>query len=164
VNGALAAATKAGQVAATGTDRGLVLSVQADQAMFSTAANPTRVLASRLGGLASEADGRGLKALSLELYVARAEALRRLGDVEAALREADRALARAEALGLKVSMAKAHYVRAAVHRGKDPSTARREYAAALRLLEEVKRDEGNENVLKRADLAKLYEECVNSSR
>ncbi len=62
-------------------------------------------------------------------------------------------LARAEALGLKVPLAKAHYLKASVLRAKGDPAARREYAAALRLLEEVKRDGGNENVLKRADLA-----------
>jgi hypothetical protein len=97
--------------------------------------------------------------------VARADVLRRLGDGEAALREADRTLARAEPLGLKVSIAEAHFIKAAVLRAKNNSVAaRREYSAALSLLEEVRRDEGNENLLKRADLAAVHAECVKGSQ
>ena len=41
-------------------------------------------------------------------------------------------------------------------RTKGNPDARREYAAALRLFEEIRGDAGNENVVKRADLAPLF--------
>ena len=87
----------------------------------------------------------------------RAATLIRLGDLSNGLREAERALARAESFGLKVPQAKAHYLKASVAGAKgDLTTARRDYTMALRLLEEVRRDDGNESVLKRADLKSMY--------
>jgi tetratricopeptide (TPR) repeat protein len=164
LKGASELARKAGQVAVNATDRTLLLSNQVQQAIVANAIQPTRALATRLGELAQEADTKGLKSLSVECVVARAEGLRRLGDNDAALREADRALSRAEGLGLKVPIAKAHFVKAAVLRAKNDPAARREYAAVVRVLEEVRRDTGNENVLKRADLAPIHAESVQGSK
>jgi eukaryotic-like serine/threonine-protein kinase len=152
------------QAAQSAPDRTLALLAQAETAMVASATQATRPLAVRLGELAQEADTRGLKSLSVECLVERTDAVRRLGDGDAALREADRALARAESLGLKVSAAKAHVVKAAVLRSKGDAGARREYAAALRLLEEIRADSGNDNVLKRADLASMHAEAVQFSK
>ena len=149
--------TQAAQSASLGS---LMLLAQADVAIIASALQPTRALATRLADLAQEADTRGLKALSVDCLVQRANTLIRLGDSANGLREAERALGRAEALGLKVSQAKAHYLKASVLRGQSDPGARRDYAAALRLLEEVKGDGGNENVLKRADLAAMHAEAV----
>ena len=151
-------------MAANASDRSLVLFAQAAQAMIASAAQPTKPLISRLADLAQEADAKGLKSLSLELQVARADALLRLGDRDAAFRDADRALARAEALGSKVSAAKSHFVKASALRAKADSSARREFSLVVRLFEEVKGDEGNGNVLKRADVAPIYEESVKGSK
>ena len=65
---------------------------------------------------------------------------------------------------MKVPLAKAHYLKASVLRANGDPAARRDYAAALRLLEEVKGDGGNENVLKRADLAAMHAECLRWSQ
>jgi tetratricopeptide (TPR) repeat protein len=164
LKGAADLARKAAQSAGSATDRTLLLSNQVQQAIFANAIQPTRALVARLGELAQEADTTGLKSLSVECLVARAEGLRKLGDADAALGEADRALSRAEGLGLKVPIAKAHFVKAAVLRAKNDPAARREYAAVVRVLEEVRRDTGNENVLKRADLAPIHAESVQGSK
>jgi serine/threonine protein kinase len=145
-------------------DASLKLAAQADLAVIESAEQPTRALATKLGEIAQEADSRGLRSLSVESSVQRAATLIRLGDGVGGLAEAERALARAEALGLKVALAKAYYLRASVLRAKGDASARRDYTSALRLLEEVKGDTGNENVLKRADLATMYAECVKGSQ
>jgi hypothetical protein len=155
---------QASQAAQGASDRTLALLAQAETAMQAGATQPTRPLAVRLGELAQEADMRGLKSLSVECLVERTDVLRKLGDADAALREAVRALARAESLGLKVPSAKAHFVKAAVLRGKGDPAARSEYAATLRALEEIKADNGNENVLKRADLASMHAEALQFSK
>ena len=80
------------------------------------------------------------------------------------MKEAERALAKAEELGLKVPLAKAHYLKAPVLRAKGDPAARRDYASALRLLEEIKADDGNQNVLKRADLAAMHAESSRWSK
>ena len=146
------------------SDRGLVLLTQANLSIIASTLQPTPAAAARLASLAQEADSRGLKSLSVECLVRRAETLRELGDQTNALREAERALARSEALGLKVPLARVHYLKASVLRAKGDPAARREYAAAVRVFEEVKRDSGNENVFKRADLATMYAEAVKAAQ
>ena len=76
-----------------------------------------------------------------------------------ARQEADRSLAKAEELSLRVPLAKAHYVRATSLRAAGDADARREYAAALRLLER-KREDGSQSVLMRADLKSMHVDCV----
>ena len=148
------------QAAHSASDRSLTLLAQANVVIIASAVQPTRGLAARLAELAQEADSLGLKSLSVECSVQGAATLIRLGDSANGLREAERALARAEALGLKVPLAKAHFLKASVLRASGDPAARRDYGAALRLLEEVKGDGGNENVLKRADLAAMHAEAV----
>jgi tetratricopeptide (TPR) repeat protein len=145
-------------------DASLKLAAQADLAVIDSAARPTRALAAKLGEIAQEADTRGLRSLSVEAAVQRAATLVRLGDGPGGLAEGERALARAEALGLKVPLAKAYYVRASVLQAKGDASARRDYGNALRLLEEVKTDTGNEHVLERADLKTMHEECLKGSQ
>lgn len=164
IKGASELTKQAAQIAQGASDRSLTLLAQADLAMIASAVGPTKALATKLGDLAQEADTRGLKSLSVECSVQRADTLIRLGDSANGLRETERALAKAEALGLRVPLAKAHYLKASVLRAKGDPAARRDYAAALRLLEEVKNDGGNENVLKRADLAAMHAESVKWSR
>jgi hypothetical protein len=101
--------------------------------------------------------------LSVECSVRRAETLLALGDRTEALREADRAIGRADVLGLKVLLARAHYVKASVLRANADPSARREFTLAVRAFEDVKRDSGNERVLERADLAKVYGDAVKAS-
>jgi serine/threonine protein kinase/tetratricopeptide (TPR) repeat protein len=162
--GASERARQAEQAASRGSDRTIALLARADQSIIASSIEPARAVATRLGQLAQEADASGLKSLSIECRVARADALHALADHDEALREADRAIARADALGLKVPLAKAHYVKASALRAKgDTVAARREYVATVRLLEEVRNDDGNENVLKRADLAGMHAEAVKHS-
>jgi hypothetical protein len=63
-------------------------------------------------------------------------------------------------LGLKVPLAKAHYVKASVLRATGDPGARREFILAVRAFEDVKRDGGNERVLERADLSRVYTQAV----
>jgi tetratricopeptide (TPR) repeat protein len=151
------------QAVQSASDRSLSLQVQADMAILASTVQPTKALATRLGELAQEADARGLKSLSVECSIHRGETLRALRDDADALREAERAISRAEELGLKVSLAKAHYLKASVLRTRNDPAARKDYVNALRLLEEVKSNSG-ENVLKRADLAPIHAECVKWSK
>ncbi len=156
LKGAHALAQEASQAAAQASDRGLTLLAQGQGTMIASALQPTPALAARLATLSEEADTVGLKSLAVECVLHRVDALHRLGNRAAARQEADRAIARAETFGLRPLLAKAHYLRAEVmQQDKDPN-ARRDYAAALRLLNELKADDGNQNVLKRADLAAIY--------
>ena len=154
------------QAAQSASDRSLTLLAQAERGHYRERASSRRGRWPPIGvELAQEADSprsevalRGVPRFNAQRRCS-GSAIRRT-----ALREAERALARAEALGLKVPLAKAHYLKASVLRAKGDPAARRDYAAALRLLEEVKGDGGNENVLKRADLAAMHAECAKWSK
>jgi hypothetical protein len=114
--------------------------------------------------LAKEAETLGLRALAVDCTVHRAITLLRVGDRTAAAQEADRAITAAEALGLRVAQAKAHYVRASALQGSNAGEARREFAATVRLLEQVRNDTGNDKVLERADLASIHAESLQATR
>ena len=152
------------QAAGRATDRSLALLAQADAAIAASATQPTPALAARLDELAQQADSRGLRSLAIECLAERADALRRLGQRDAALRQVERVIARADALGLKVPLAKAHYVKASTLAAASDPGARHEFAAALRLLEEVKADQGNAAVVTRADLAPMYADSLQRSK
>ena len=164
VKGAFQLAEQAAQVTVRASDRTLMLLSQANVAIIGSAVQPTRALAAALASVAQEADSRGLKSLSVECSIQRAETLMKLGDQTNALEETERALAKAEGLGLKVSLAKAHYLKASLLRAKSDPAARRDYGTALRLLEEIKGEEGNQNVLTRSDLAAIHADSVRWSK
>jgi eukaryotic-like serine/threonine-protein kinase len=164
LEGANRLAEQALQAASRASDRSLVLLAQADVAMTAAVMRPSRTLASKLATLAQEADTLGLNALAVDCSIQRADTLLKLGDRVNGRQEVERALAKSEALGLRVLLAKAHYLRAEALRPGDDAEARREYASALRLLEEIKAEDGSHNLLKRADLGAMYADCVRRSR
>jgi serine/threonine protein kinase/tetratricopeptide (TPR) repeat protein len=159
VKGANDLAEQAVQAASSASDRSLTLLAEADVTTTAAVVQPSKALASKLATLARDADKLGLKWLSVDCSIQRAATLLKLGDRANARQEADRALTMSEALGLSVQRAKARYLRAEVLRlGGD--AARDEYSAALRLLEQIKGEDGNKNVLKRSDLGAMQAECV----
>jgi serine/threonine protein kinase/Tfp pilus assembly protein PilF len=152
------------QTASRASDRALALRTQVELTMTAAALQPSQALASKLGALAQEADTLGLKSLSVESALHRAETLLKLGDRAAARREAERALTQAETFGLRPLLATAHYLRAEVLRLAGSAEARADYASALRLLDEIKGEEGSQNVLARADLGPMREACERWSK
>jgi serine/threonine protein kinase/tetratricopeptide (TPR) repeat protein len=158
-------AAQATRLAQSTAARGVLLSARALEAFIAATAAPTRALATDLDVLAKEAGTEGLRALAVECAVVRARVLLQLGDLNSAVSEADRALSAAEGMGLRVPLATAHYVRASVRKARgEAAAARREYAAALRLFEQIRSDDGNAQVLQRSDLAPLYAEIVREAR
>jgi ATP/maltotriose-dependent transcriptional regulator MalT len=141
----------------------LQLAADVTSAIVTAAAQPTAAVAARLGKLAQDADALGLASVAVECTVARADALLKTGDRTTARKEAERAIARAETLGFRMSAAKAHYVRAEVLRATGDAEAKREYALVVRLLNDLGREEGNDGVLKRADLAATYAAATSQS-
>lgn len=164
VKGAGSLAEQAALAASKAPDRSLALFAQATVAMTAVAAQPTRALATRLANLALEADKLGLRSLSVDCSILRAETLLKLGDRPGARQEADRALARAETLGFRMPQAKAHYLRAEILRATGDPDARREYALALRLINEIRSEDGTESVLKRSDLGAIHAESERWSK
>jgi tetratricopeptide (TPR) repeat protein len=164
VKGAAVKADEAVQAAAKASDRTAALLAQVDVAMIAAASQPSKPLAAKLATLSQDADIHGLKTVAVECSIARAQVLVKSGDRAAARQEIDRAVARAEALGSKLITAKAHFQRAEVLQlGKDPE-ARKEYALTLRLLNDIKSEDGGQNVLKRADVGAMYADSEKFSK
>jgi eukaryotic-like serine/threonine-protein kinase len=155
--GANRLAEQASQQASRTSDRAMALLTQIEVAMTAAALQPSQALALKLGTLAQEADTLGLKSVAVECVVRRAETLLPLGDRANARKEAERAIAQAETFGLRPLLATAHYLRAEVLRSDGSAEARADYASALRLLDEIKGEEGSPNVLTRADLGPIRE-------
>jgi tetratricopeptide (TPR) repeat protein len=164
VKGANRLAEQASQAALRASDRSLALLAQAQVAITAAAMQATPALAAKLATLAQDADTLGLKSLAVECTVQRAEALFKLGDRQNAQREAERAIAQAETFGFRLSLARAHFLRGEVLRQSGSAEARSDYAAALRLLEEIKGEEGSQNVVTRADFGPMRDACVRWSK
>jgi len=164
LKGAAALNEQASQTAAKAADRSLTLIAQASAAITSAAAQPTRAIAARLGTLADEADKIGLKSVSVQCSIERASTLLKAGDRAAAMQEADRALAKADTLGFRLSQAKAHFVKAEAMRLGNDQNASREYAQTLRVLNEIKGEDGSQNVIKRADVGAMIAESETRSK
>jgi tetratricopeptide (TPR) repeat protein len=162
--GAAKLAEQAAQAASRTSDRALQLSTQAQVARTSVTAQPTRGLATTLAALSRQADSGGSIYLSVLSSLESAETLLRLGDHRQARQAIDRTLPRAESLGLRELLARSEYVLATTMRLAKDDQARRHYATAMRILDEMKREDGAGQVLERADLKAIYAECVRWSK
>jgi tetratricopeptide (TPR) repeat protein len=148
-------ADRAAQLAASIQDRGQALAARATAAMTAAALTPTTAIAATLGAISSEAGKVGLRQLEVEAAVAQAEALLRAGNAPAARTRADRALSLADVRGLRVLQAKAHFLLAEAQRAS--GTAAQEYRAVIRILDLLRAEEGNQQILDRADLRTIYD-------
>ena len=162
--GAATLADQAVLASSKAPDKSLALLAQASVSTTRLAVQPTRALAARLATLALDADRLGLRSLAVNASILRAETLLKLGDRAAARQEADRALARAETLGFRLPQAKAHYLRGELLRAAADPDARREYGLAVRIMNDIRGEDGSQDVLKRADLSAMYADCERWSK
>ena len=101
-------------------------------------------------------DRSGLQYLSVHSLIHSASTLIKIKDYAGAKQAADVALDRSQRLGLRFSLANAHYLRATALRLQGSRDARRDFAAALRLLDELAAEDGNQQLLKRPDVSGIY--------
>jgi serine/threonine protein kinase/tetratricopeptide (TPR) repeat protein len=153
------------KVASHTTDRGKVLISKFNLAKAAIKEGRSQAAIGALKGLAQEADTLGLKYLSAECSINLAEALVNTKDYSRARQELERAVAKTEKLGLRTLSAQGHYLLAMTLRltGKGAEAAGH-YREALRLLEEVRKEAGANNVLQRADLNAIYTDSTRWSR
>jgi len=120
---------------------------------------------SSLKSLAQEADGLGLKYLSVECSVDLAEALVNAKDYSSALQELEPVLGKVEKLGLRTLLARGHYLLAtALRLTGNSAEATGHYREALRWLEEIRKEAGSNKVMERADLNSMYTESARWSQ
>jgi tetratricopeptide (TPR) repeat protein len=162
--GAAQLAGEAAQAASRTSDRSLDLAAQFTAASISASAQPTRAAAAVLAQIGRQAETAGLTYLSVWCALQRADTLLKAGDRQQAHELVDQTLARAETLGLRELQARGEYVLAATLRLSGDPQSRRHYAAALQILEEMKREDGSGSLLERADLKTIHAECAKWSQ
>ena len=90
-----------------------------------------------------------------------AQALINNKDYSRARQELDNSLRNSEKLGLQVSLAKSHYLMGeAVRLGGNQTDATRHYSEAHRILDDIHKEAHTDDVLKRRDLAAIYQESA----
>jgi eukaryotic-like serine/threonine-protein kinase len=112
--------------------------------------------ASALRNLGQQAESLGLKYEALECSLDVAEALIAGKDLQPARVELERAETRTEKLGLRSLQARADYLLATAFRlSGNSSLALDHYHASLRLLDDIRKEVGSDQVMKRADFAAM---------
>jgi serine/threonine protein kinase/tetratricopeptide (TPR) repeat protein len=115
--------------------------------------------------LGQQADTQGAKYLSVDSSVSLAEALVRTKDSAHARQELQRTLSRSEKLGLRLENARIHSLTGtALRLSGSASEATSQYREALRLLDEISKEQGAEHVVERYDLKPMYAEATQFSK
>ena len=111
--------------------------------------------------LVADADSMGLKALSVQASVYLAQALIAANKTGPAQQELDRALNRADKLGLIIEQAQAHYLmgQVATVSGKEKQYGF-QFRDTVRLLESMSKEPGVGHLLDRADIKGMYQDAV----
>jgi eukaryotic-like serine/threonine-protein kinase len=152
--------TKALQAATKSKDKDKVLISKVNLAKVAVAQQRSQAALSSLRTLAQEADERGLKYLSVESSLLKAEALLQSRNYSASRQELESALSRSETLGLQPFALRAHYLLSNLLRATgNTADAANHDRQAIALLDAIRKDAG-EQVLGRTDLAKIYKEST----
>jgi serine/threonine protein kinase/tetratricopeptide (TPR) repeat protein len=149
------------QSATRAKDQEKILLAKRNMARDEIEAGRSAAVVATLRDLAQQAETRGLKYVSVQATLDLAQALIHTKALPQARQELDRALTRSEKLGLRALQARAHSLLATDLRlSGNTSEAANHYREALHLLEEIRKETGNDVVLKRADLAALSAEAT----
>jgi len=149
---------QASQIAGRTGDRELILRSKFNIARVSVMEGRSQEAVKLVKPLLDEADRSGLKSLSAECSVTLAEALIGSKNYSGARQELERSLRDSDKLGLQVLLAKSQYLLGeALRLGGDQTEAPRHYAEARRILDEVRKEAATDDVLKRSDLATIYQ-------
>jgi tetratricopeptide (TPR) repeat protein len=106
---------------------------------------------------AQQADSLGLKSLSVSAAICRVQALIDTKDFARAGPELQKASGQAEKLGLRMEMAKIHYLQgSSLRMTGHASEAGGQYRETLRLMDEMQKDPGAQDLMHRSDLHAVY--------
>jgi serine/threonine protein kinase/tetratricopeptide (TPR) repeat protein len=113
--------------------------------------------------LVEDFDSLGLKALSVQASVYLAQALLATNKPQDAQQELDRALNRAEKLGLLIEQARAHFLMGEIYsRSGKTNQYAPPYQEAVRILKSINKENGAGRLLERFDLKDMYQQAVKS--
>jgi len=147
---------QAHQEAASAGDRHLILLTKANVAKVAVKQNGPTTAVSALRALSEEAESQGLKYLSIECSLYAAEGLLNAQKIPQAQEELQRALSKSEKLGLRTLIARSHYLLSrTLQLSGNPTEAGRHAGEARQALEDIRKEAGNDNILKRSDLSPI---------
>ena len=153
------------QAAAQSKEPNTILLAKANLAKVDVREKRSQAAISSLRSLIQQADELGLKYTSVESSIFMAEAMMQTRDYAHARQELGRALLLSDKLGMQPLSARAHYLLATIDQNSGSgSDANDNYREALRLLDGMQMDSGAENLLQRADLKAMYEECIRATK
>ena len=110
--------------------------------------------------LMQQADEAGLKYASVECQIFLAEAMQQARDNAHAREELSRALLRSDKLGQQALSARAHYLLGIMARdARDNAEAGDNFRSVVNSLDTMRKDQGAENLLQRADLKAMYDDA-----
>jgi tetratricopeptide (TPR) repeat protein len=140
-------------------DARLILLAKLDEARLAVKEGRGTVAVATLAALTQQADSLGFRHLGALGAVSRAEGLIALRQYPRARQELEAAVSRSERLGLRGLLAESHYLLGtALRLSGEGAEARRHYAEAVRLLDEIRQDAPD--ILRRADLGTGYNESA----
>ena len=123
----------------------------------------TQEALSSLPPLIQQADDLGLQYISVECSIFMAEAMMQRHDPHAQ-QGLERALLRADKLGVKPLSARAHFLLARVARESgNSSEAQDNYRGVLQVLDGIRQESGADKILQRSDLKAMYDESSRGS-
>jgi serine/threonine protein kinase/tetratricopeptide (TPR) repeat protein len=111
--------------------------------------------------LMQDADDQGVPNISVECSIYMAQAMIRNHDNVHAQQELERALVRADKIGLKPLSVKAHYLLGTAFRASgDQLEAQEHYLTTVQMLDDMRKEPGSEKILQRVDLKTMYDEAT----
>jgi eukaryotic-like serine/threonine-protein kinase len=142
-------------------DDRLALPAQVNLARLEAGKAGTQRAVERLESLTPRADALGLAYYSAECSIALAEALLRSSRHPEAEAVLDQALRKAARRGLRVQVAQIRYLMGErLHQDGSETEARRHYREAVRIIDDLRKEAGTDDILKRADLGSVYRDAT----
>ena len=146
------------QAAAHTKEPDKALIAKADLARVDIEEGHAAVAIGNLRSLARQAEEQGFAYMAVECSIDLAEAMMQTRDYSHARAELERALLRADKLGLKPLSAKAHSVLATVLRQSgNPADAQEHYRNSTQLINDMRKEPGAEKILQRSDFKAIYD-------
>ena len=145
------------RLASHAADKDVLLSAKMNLAKVEVADGRSRTAVNDLRTLAQQADSQGRKYISVASSVLLGEAMIRNKEYAAARQELQRNLGRAERLGLRLEVARVHYLLGeALRLSGNASESASQYRGAGRGLDEIRKEPGAEHITERYDLKPIF--------
>ena len=153
------------RIASHTSDRDKVLITKFNLAKVAVEEGRSREAIWALKDLAQQAEAQGMKSYSMECSVYLAQAMINAKDYSQARLELQRSLDGSDKLGLRMLLARSHFLLGATLRlSGSGADATSHYHQTVRLLDEIRKEPGADTLLERADLKSMYQESTRWSQ